>query len=206
MTGPVSSTKPAVGVTEGCDLLSHWSCHGTGDAGTWYLVPSADGGRLFRRHGLQGFLESLAPWGLSAGVDLAAARVVSRLPAPTEVPHWPPLRPQFPAPETKGRSIRLDFGVPFELYLFRGHFPAVPIVPGAVLTGWVTELAREHCGWQHGATNVAMLKFRRIVQPGLTYDLQIDVSAEGSTLDFHIRLQGKTCALGALMARPHDDR
>jgi 3-hydroxymyristoyl/3-hydroxydecanoyl-(acyl carrier protein) dehydratase len=109
-------------------------------------------------------------------------------------------------PITTGRSIQLAFSVPFGLYIFRGHFPTVPIVPGAVLTGWVTELAREHCGWQYGASNVTMLKFRRIVQPGLTYELQIDVSAEGSTLDFHIRLEGMTCALGSLLARPHDDR
>jgi hypothetical protein len=201
----VSSTKPAVSVTEGCDLLTQWACHGTGNSRAWYLVPSADGGRLFRRHGLQGFLEGLAPWSLSAGVDLAAARVVSSIPTATEVPHRPLIRPLFPEPRTKGRSIQLSFCVPFELYIFRGHFPTVPIVPGAVLTGWVTELAREHCGWKFGATNVTMLKFRRIVQPGLTYDLQIDVSADGSTLDFHIRLQGKICALGALMARPHDD-
>jgi hypothetical protein len=187
-------------------LLTHCACHETGSARAWYLVPSAGGSRLFRKLGLRGFLDLLAPWGLSTGIDLAAARVVSRLPAGGEVPHWPPWRPLFTVPQGQGRSIRATFEVPFELYIFRGHFPTVPIVPGAVLAGWVTELAREHCGWQYGATNVTMLKFRRIVQPGLTYDLQIDMSSDGSTLDFHIRLEGKTCALGALMARPHDDR
>ncbi len=199
------STKPEVSLTEGCDLLTHWACHETDSARAWYLVPSAGGGRLFRKQGLRGFLEGLASWGLSAGIDLSAARVVSRLPTAGEVPRWPPLHPVFPVPHPKGRSIRIAFGVPFELCIFRGHFPTVPIVPGAVLTGWVAELAREYCGWQHGTSNVTMLKFRRIVQPGLTYDLQIDVSAEGSTLDFHIRLAGMTCALGSLMARPHDD-
>jgi hypothetical protein len=202
----VPSPKPAVSVTEGCDLLAHWACHGTGSARAWYLVPSAGGGRLFRKQGLRGFLEGLGPWSGSAGIDLAAARIVSMLPTADEVPRWPALRPVFPVPQSKGRSIQLAFSVPFELNIFRGHFPAVPIVPGAVLTGWVTELAREHCGWQYGASNVTMLKFRRIVQPGLTYDLQIDVSAEGSTLDFHIRLEGMTCALGSLMSHPHEDR
>jgi hypothetical protein len=202
----VPSSKPAVSVTEGCDLLTHWACRETGSARAWYLVPSAGGARLFRKQGLRGFLEGLAPWSGPAGIDLAAARVVSILPTAGDVPRWPVLRPVFPVPQSKGRSIRVAFSVPFELYIFRGHFPTVPIVPGAVLTGWVTELAGEHCGWLNGASNVTMLKFRRIVQPGLTYDLQIDVSAGGSTLDFHIRLEGMTCALGTLMAHPHDDR
>jgi hypothetical protein len=187
-------------------LLARWACHETGSAPAWYLVPSAAGARLFRKQGLRGFLEGLAPWSRSAGIDLAAARIVSLLPAAGDVPRWPALRPVFPEPQSKGRSIQLAFSVPFELYIFRGHFPSVPIVPGALLAGWVTELAGEHCGWQYGASNVSMLKFRRIVQPGLTYDLQIDVSAAGSTLDFHIRLAGMTCALGSLMAHRHDDR
>jgi hypothetical protein len=196
---------PAVRVTEGCDLLANWASQAIGGELTWYLVPSAAGGRLFRKQGMRGFLDALAPWASCAGIERSAARVVSTLPTSGNM-RWPALRPTFAQPHREGASLLFAFDVPYELAIFRGHFPTVPIVPGALLTGWVTELGREHCGWQHGASCAAMLKFRRIVQPGLTYDLQLEVSAERSTLDFHIRLQGATCALGTLNARPHDVR
>ena len=196
---------PAIRVTEGCDLLANWACRAIGSQRTWYLVPNAAGGRLFRKQGLRGFLDALAPWAACAGIEPAAARVVSTIPLSDDA-RWPPLRPPFARPRREGASLRFAFHVPFELAIFRGHFPTVPIVPGALLTGWVTELGRDHCGWQHGACCVTLLKFRRIVQPGLNYDLQVEVSAARSTLDFHIRLEDATCALGTLVARPHDLR
>jgi hypothetical protein len=194
----------AVSVTEGCDLLAAWACQDSGGRGIWYLVPSAAGGRLFRKQGIRGFREGVAPWACAAGLDPSAARVVSALPLnpSSTAPHWPPRRPAFPAPRREGAALRFAFDVPYELAIFHGHFPTVPIVPGALLTGWVTELGREHCGWQHGASYATMLKFRRIVQPGLTYDLQIEISSERSTLDFHIQEDGATCALGTLSAGP----
>ena len=197
-------TPPAVSVTEGCDLLATWACQDSAGRGTWYLVPSAAGGRLFRKQGIRGFLEGVSPWACAAGIDPSAARVVSTLPLNPSgtAPHGPLLRPAFPEPRREGASLRFAFDVPYELAIFRGHFPTVPIVPGALLTGWVTELGREHCGWQHGASYATLLKFRRIVQPGLTYDLQIEISGARSTLDFHIRLEGATCALGTLSAGP----
>ena len=197
-------TPPAVSVTEGCDLLATWACQDSAGRGTWYLIPSTAGGRLFRKQGIRGFLEGLAPWGCAAGIDPSAARVVSSLPLNPSgtAPPWPPLRPALPEPRREGASLRFAFDVPYELAIFRGHFPTAPIVPGALLTGWVTELGREHCGWQHGASYAAVLKFRRIVQPGLTYDLQIEISGARSSLDFHIQLEGATCALGTLTAGP----
>ncbi len=195
---------PAVSVTEGRDLLATWAHRDTGGSRTWYLVPSAAGGRLFRRQGIRGFREAVGPWACAAGIDPAAACVVSTLPLNPSgtAPIARPLRPAFPDPRREGATLRFTFDVPYELAIFRGHFPMVPIVPGALLTGWVTELGGEHGGWQHGARYATMLKFRRIVQPGLTYDLQIEISGERSTLDFHIQLEGATCALGTLSAGP----
>ena len=196
----------AVRATEGCELLVDWVCQERGTARAWYLVPSVAGGRLLRKQGRRVFLDALAPWALSRGIALGEARVVPMLPTSDDALRWPPLRPEFPHPRREGGSVRFAFFVPYGLAIFRGHFPAVPIVPGALLTGWVTELAREHCDWQHGASCVTVLKFRRIVQPGLTYELQIDAPAGSPTLDFHIRLEDATCALGSLTARPHGNR
>jgi hypothetical protein len=198
----VPSSKPAVAVTEGCAYLAAWACRATDGARTWYLVPSAAGARLFRKSGWQGFQAALAPWARSAGIDAATARVVSALPAEGGSPAWPRLRPDFCAPQRDGDTLRFAFSVPFELAIFRGHFPTVPIVPGALLTGWALELAREHCGWQYGAACASTLKFRRIVQPGLAYALQLVLSAAGRTLEFVIRQDSMDCAMGLLTAPP----
>lgn len=194
---------PAVSVTGGHALLAHFTCRPAGSERTWYLVPSAAGGRLFRRQGVRGFLDALAPWAGSAGIEPASAHVVSTVPPAHDI-RWPPLRPAFAAPRRDGASLRFAFEVPFDLAIFRGHFPTVPIVPGALLAGWAAELGREHCGWQHGACCAPMLKFRRIVQPGLSFELRIEVSEERSSLDFHIRQGDATCALGTFNARRHD--
>jgi hypothetical protein len=166
----------------------------------WYLVPTAAGGRLFRRRGWQGFRDAIRSAALAAGIEPGRERVVGALPRPGEPPLWPRLRPEFPSPQTDGAALGFSFGVPFELAIFNGHFPTAPIVPGAMLAGWATELAREHCGWSHGCSAVTMLKFRRIVQPGLRYQLRLTASGAGSALDFDLHEDGRLCARGSLQA------
>jgi hypothetical protein len=164
----------------------------------WYLVPTAAGARLFRRRGWRGFRDAIHAAALRAGIEPGRERVVSALPQPGEVPAWPRLRPAFPAPHAEDGALGFSFSVPFELAIFGGHFPTAPIVPGAMLAGWAVELAREHGGWAHGCSAVTMLKFRRIVQPGLRYHLRLSVSAAAATLGFDLRLDGTLCAKGSL--------
>ena len=185
------------------EYLADWGCRGAGEVRTWYLVPSSKGGRLIRSRGLMEFRASVSRWASSAGVNLAATRVVSAVPSDGDAPRWPPeLTVQDPVRD--GQSVRFSFTVPYELDIFRGHFPTVPIVPGAVLVGWVVQLAREYCGWQFGVRHASALKFRRIVQPGLRYCLELDKSDSGTTLDFRMHLDGRPCANGSLKSAPHD--
>ena len=184
------------------EYVADWTCVPDDGQRTWYLQPSAAGGRLFRRRGWLGFQDAILPAVQAMGIDVQRTRVVSRLPAPDRPPVWPRMEPEFPHPQADGDGIALTFSVPYELAIFRGHFPTAPIVPGALLAGWVAALAREHCGWAHGCGEVSMLKFRHIVQPGLAYRLRLAVSDPGTALHFDLRQEARLCAQGALGAAP----
>ena len=71
-------------------------------------------------------------------------------------------------------SFETDFVVPHDLPCFAGHFPAMPLVPGALLLDWaITEMTVR---W--GATapiNVKLCKFLQLVLPGDALHLRVDV-------------------------------
>jgi len=72
-------------------------------------------------------------------------------------------------------SIELDFAVPRDLPCFAGHFPAVPLVPGALLLDWaIAEMATR---WDASAPiNVKHCKFLQPVSPGDALHLRVDVA------------------------------
>jgi hypothetical protein len=167
--------------------------------GAWCAVPSAEGARGFRKQGWRGFAAAVAPWAQASGLDPAALRVVSAL---------PPAGPLAPLPRTPtllavahdgplAATLRLT--VPFELAIYQGHFPTVPIVPGALLTGWAATFAREHAGWPHRALVVPQVKFRRIVQPGYELQLTLQRDAASQRLDFSYRSAGGLHSQGTLL-------
>jgi 3-hydroxymyristoyl/3-hydroxydecanoyl-(acyl carrier protein) dehydratase len=166
----------------------------------WLAVPSSDGARGFRRQGWLGFREQVAPWALAQGLDPAALRVVSALSLPgplAALPH----EPQLLAVRAAGtRQLALTLRMPFELALFQGHFPTVPIVPGAVLTGWAAHYAARHAGWPHDAVATQSVKFRCIVQPGHDYLLELGWDAAQLRLDFCYRGGTVMHAMGSLTA------
>ena len=184
------------------DYVAGWTCALDDGRRSWYLLPTAAGGQLFRSQGWLGFQAAIAPYAPDAGIEPGRGRVVSSLPAAGARPAWPRLRPEFPAPQVDGDGIAFAFSVPYELAIFGGHFATAPIVPGAMLAGWASELAREHCGWAHGCRFVTLLKFRHIVQPGLSYRLRLTVSAAGTALEFDLRREATLCAQGALRSAP----
>jgi 3-hydroxymyristoyl/3-hydroxydecanoyl-(acyl carrier protein) dehydratase len=96
-------------------------------------------------------------------------------------------------------AATLRLTVPFELAIYQGHFPTVPIVPGALLTGWAATFAREHAGWPHRALVVPQVKFRRIVQPGYELQLTLQRDAASQRLDFSYRSAGGLHSQGTLL-------
>jgi len=178
-------------------LVDAWCRHGHAP-GAGCVVPSAAGARLLRRAGWRGLQAALSGWAADQGLDTIALEVVSALPGVAIDRHEPQLLGLEPAGE---RTLLCRLRIPFELAVFHGHFPTVPIVPGAQLTGWAALLAGRHAGWRHGARAAQVLKFRRIVQPGHEPQLLLRWDEPGARLDFRYQRDGQLHAQGTLLAQ-----
>ena len=71
-------------------------------------------------------------------------------------------------------SFELDFVVPHDLPCFAGHFPAMPLVPGALLLDWAIAEMTNRWGGPAPIT-VKLCKFLQPVLPGDALHLRVDV-------------------------------
>ena len=92
-------------------------------------------------------------------------------------------------------SFATDFVVPHDLPCFAGHFPAMPLVPGALLLDWA--IAEMTARWGASATiNVKLCKFLQPVLPADTLRLRVDVV--GQRVDFEWMRASQSVCAGAL--------
>ena len=90
-----------------------------------------------------------------------------------------PSRPIVAAARTDARTATVELRVPPDLACLRGHFPRLPVVPGAAQLGWVLAFGAELIGTPgtlHGARSV---KFERIIQPGRALRLRLEAEPGG---------------------------
>ena len=184
---------------EAGDLIADWVLWGPVGSQVCCVVPTPAGANLFRQRGERGFQDSIAAW-LRHQTISAELRVMAAAPAVGEPPGSRPRRPGLRVLKQTRDAVTAEMLVPFDLAIFAGHFPWVPIVPGAVLVGWAAELAATHGLWPHGVVAATALKFRRIVQPGPAYHLHVERNAAGDRLAFRIESAGVPHAYGALAA------
>jgi 3-hydroxymyristoyl/3-hydroxydecanoyl-(acyl carrier protein) dehydratase len=71
-----------------------------------------------------------------------------------------------------------------DLRCLRGHFPGLPIVPGAMQLGWVLVFASELLGSPPVLRGLQSVKFQRLVQPGQTLSLTIKLDQGQETIQF----------------------
>jgi len=106
--------------------------------------------------------------------------------------------PSILAKRAAGNAILLDLSVPEELGVFRGHFPAMPVLPGVVQIDWALRLARAQ-GLIGGEAEMRdfQVKFRNIIRPEvpLTLTLRFDASKRRIHFDYH--------SAGRLMSSGH---
>ena len=196
-------TSPAAALAGQCPYVASWCRRGAPAAVCSYLVPSPAGARLFRKRGWQGFHAAVAPWAASLGIELGSVRIVDELPGGDSAPAAQPTNPDLTCVVPDGSdAIVCTLRVPFDLAVFHGHFPTVPIVPGAMLVGWAAALAAQHGGWTYGARQSVAMKFRRIVQPGPDYRLRLERARDGRRVDFRLESDAGVHAVGALLAPP----
>ena len=92
-------------------------------------------------------------------------------------------------------SFEMDVLVPHDLPCFAGHFPAMPLVPGALLLDWAIAEMTARCG-ASATINVKLCKFLQPVFPGDALHLRVDVV--GQRVDFAWTKASQSVCAGAL--------
>ena len=177
------------------------------------VVPSERGAGLLRRLGKAALLERCRQTLSGPQAERAAQlrwRLLESLPAAgsdLEARCLQPIRePIVLAIEALATgSVRCDLRVPFDLAVFEGHFPAIPIVPAVVQVGWALDLARQHLGCRGRVAGIATAKFRRLMRPGMPLALTLEVAPEQARLRFEYCTAGAPVSTGRLALVATDD-
>lgn len=98
---------------------------------------------------------------------------------------WPDL-PVVLGRESTATAAHVELRVPPDLRALRGHFAALPIVPGVVHLAWVLHHARTELGVSAAVTGMDQVKFRRIVQPGHRLTLSITLDTQRGSVSFRL--------------------
>jgi hypothetical protein len=183
-------------------------------SGRWMLVvPSAAGLRVLRRHGKR---HLVAEWQRGIGTDPADEataldwRLLETLPLPgseAEARCQEPIRSPFVSELqcSGGRGLVCRVRVPYDLEIFDGHFPTIPILPGVMQVGWAVDLARTHLQADGCIVGVTATKFRRLVQPGMDLGLTLEHRQESAELRFEYLLGDALASIGRVLFRGADD-
>lgn len=166
-------------------------------------MPTPTLARLFRRQGERGVRLALGAW-LAARAVTGEVRLVSALPPPGVAPGPRPRQPRTRDVRLESDGLTCSIDVPFDLAIFAGHFPWVPIVPGAMIIGWAAALAGEHGLWPHGVVRIGAVKFRHVVQPGLEFHLRLAVNPSHDRLELRLDSSRAMHASGVLLAPAPD--
>lgn len=160
---------------------------------TVLVVPSAAGVRVLRTRGKR---HMVAEWehdlvrhrlGTAAALDWRLVEELAAAPQDLErvdgLPAWMPIVSDV-VPDPAGGGLDCRLRVPYDMAIFRGHFPSAPIVPGVMQVGWAAELARAHglaCG---PLTGIGATKFRRVLRPGMCLAARLERGARSGQVHF----------------------
>ena len=95
-----------------------------------------------------------------------------------------PARPVVLASRSGEGTATLELRVPPDLACLRGHFPALPVVPGAVQLGWALAFGARYLGSAAALRACLSVKYERIIQPGRTLRLLLASEPGASMLRF----------------------
>lgn len=171
---------------------------------TALVVPSSEGVRALRFGGKQQLIAAWEPFlnrtrrRRTTGFDLW---LVDALPpagreaeAVVEASQAAPMVSDL-VHDAQRPSLNCRVRVPYELPVFRGHFPSRPIVPGVVQIGWAVDIARTQGVVNGTFAGISGAKFRRVLQPGMNLGLRLDGDDGSRQLRFEYSL-GSTVVSG----------
>ena len=115
----------------------------------------------------------------------------------SHVQAWMPVISEL-AVEPGCRSLTCRLLVRHDMPVLRGHFPAMPMVPGVVMVGWATELARAHGLATGRFAGIITAKFQRIVRPGMHLEARLEQGARPGQLQFRYEFRDTVVSTGRL--------
>jgi 3-hydroxyacyl-[acyl-carrier-protein] dehydratase len=122
------------------------------------------------------------------------------------IPHRPPFLWLDEIVERSDRRIHARKLVPADLDVFLGHYPAFPVLPGVLLCEaafqagavLIATLAEAAAGRIPVVTRLNNVQFRRIVRPGETLDIEVELTETLANAWF---LTGKVSVGGKVATR-----
>ena len=109
----------------------------------------------------------------------------------------PPFYIEPERPEADGERVVWILRIPTDTTLFEGHFPGLPIAPGALLVYWM------ECAWREGPGRHATgarwrrLRFLKEVEPGMVLTITVEGQCNGEA-NARIEAAGERVASGLL--------
>jgi 3-hydroxymyristoyl/3-hydroxydecanoyl-(acyl carrier protein) dehydratase len=85
---------------------------------------------------------------------------------------------------------------------FRGHFPGDPILPGIAQLDLVCDLLSRHLGQPARLAALTRIKFKKIVRPGETLDIEARAGNKENVFTFRISRDGEEVCLGTITLAP----
>ena len=179
--------------------------------GAWIGILSEEGLGALRRNGHEAMAGACAPDLPPADVRFVDSTMRQSLEGATDIelhrlyacPY--PRRPLvISRRDGEGRVVTIELAVQPDLLCLRGHFPAIPIVPGAAQLGWALEFGAENLGTPPAMHAMRSVKFGRIIQPGRLLRLQLAAESGASMLRFEYVSQLGRHSIGCIETRAVD--
>ncbi|MGD0502904.1 MAG: hypothetical protein ABSD02_09185 [Steroidobacteraceae bacterium] len=101
-------------------------------------------------------------------------------------------------------QYRHSIGIAADHPAFAGHFPEMPILPGAVLLDEALRIIEMDLGIDITQWQLTAAKFLESVRPGDALTLEHSGGAEG-TVRFAVRVADRSALAGSLSRAPADD-
>jgi hypothetical protein len=95
-----------------------------------------------------------------------------------------PLLPELVFARATDNGVELEILLAPDLHWFKGHFPALPILPGVVQVHWAVHYAAEQLGLRGAFHSLQALKFQRPLRPGQRVQLVLTPRPDGRSFEF----------------------
>lgn len=94
-------------------------------------------------------------------------------------------------------KAHLTLHVDPQLAWFEGHFPEQKVLPGVVQIDWAGKIAKALFVQDYAFKQLTNIKFKTMVMPDTTLDLELAFNAEKGALKFHFFNQSESFSMGS---------